>query len=281
MFRFYNITLSNGQNDYILNYKIEEHRVAQLWASLVEKTSPLDLRPNLNPWRGVDKNYAEKVEYLNTLIKRLNTWISTPIKHLWDINNPHDSLNKLHIHFPDEEKKTKDIDKLKQLTEYNDLIHEISGILISKKNNRKNLHLLLCSRNENRYKLENDDFKLFNVKFKFGDIKLHYCHVGRHPLELYINNDINCPEDQILPQYEISTFHTLTFFNMEITPLGFKKFYYESKIKWPYKYDDPKLAFGYINVGKLISVNDKILNEYEIKSIVESCSKVIAWSIFN
>lgn len=262
-------------NEYQLTYKLNDHQPAQIWADIIKSLDPSTLRNGLNPWRGRAKDLDPMVLELNELIDSLNQWIPEKIDSRLDPLNIKENLNKLHIHFPELEKQYfSDLDKQKQLTRYNDLIHGIEQAYYASVTNQNHLRLLLCLPG-GRDLIADDDFKLFDPNINWGDLVLHYPHVGRHPLELFLNNDQNCPPDQIIPQTEISPFHTLRFHEYKFSAEKFKLFYNSKKLCFPYLLDDPKLAIGYIKLGRIVS-DDK---QDKITELVNKCSKIIHWEI--
>jgi len=112
---------------------------------------------------------------------------------------------------------------------------------------------------------------------------LHYPHVGRHPLELLKSRDIVCPVDQIVTQKLITPYHSLRFskdpYSEQQYNSAFDKFYKISKINQIVDRNDPKLAFGYIPIGKLISVNDSLVTKEVITDIVRNTNKILSWKI--
>lgn len=280
MFEYYDITLQ-GKDEVTLTYKLEQHRPAQVWAGLIHDAKVESLRPTLNPWRDFDKSILpDKVNYLIQLVDKLNEWLPdyNKITSKWDHNDCQASVNKFHVHFPEQERNETDPVRRAQLAEYNDLIHEIEMLAIN--NKREYPRLLLCPDGYDLVPLELSDYKLFKAKRFFGELCLHYPHVGRHPYELYMANDINCPVDQIVLQRFISTLHTLRFYNedaLEHYHKGrFKQFYENSTLKRVIEWDDPKMAFGYITIGKLMSSN----TEQEVLYSVSNCNKIIDWKVY-
>jgi hypothetical protein len=280
VYQYYDITLQ-GTDTVTLTYKLEQHRPAQVWAGLMLSSTPNQLRANLNPWCDFDKSLLPlKVFKLLELVDLLNQWLpeSNKIKSKWNHKDHQGSANKFHIHFPEQEKNESDTTRLRQLAEYNDLIHEIETLA---KNVKPEFpHLLICPDIPNRVPLEDNDYSLFKVNRVFGELCLHYCHVGRHPYELFSARDINCPIEQIVPQRDISSFHTLRFYtdnftNDQMKP-HFHKFYESSTLKQVIGFDDPKMAFGYIPLGKLVT--SKSLQE--VVDQVKLCDKIIDWQIY-
>jgi hypothetical protein len=156
------------------------------------------------------------------------------------------------------------------------------------------MHLLICPAPEsadniskfgNRKKsvlLNDNDYQYFSTNRYFGCLRMGYFHIGRHPWELCCANDINVPTDQILCQTVIGPIHYLDFSSggsIEWQKTRFKEFYYSSGINWPYAFDDPKLAVGYIHMGELKLINGLTMPKDEIYSIVKSCNKIVNWKI--
>lgn len=278
MLNFYDLVFDNG---YKLTYKIEQHRPAQVWAGLMLNASVSKLRTTLNPWRDFDKSILPyKIKHLETLATLINEWLPYKIVDKWDHNNHQASVNKFHIHFPEQEKNETNPLRRSQLSEYNDLIHEIEILALG--NNQKQIpHLLICPDGYETVPLLDDDYKLFNPQRRFGELCLHYCHVGRHPFELFAAWDTTCPIDQIVPQTLISTFHTCRFYNDIFLPHWhkprFREFYNQSTLKQVIEFNDPKMAFGYIPIGQLITSDSEeiVLNK------VKECNKIIEWKVYN
>lgn len=283
MLKHYTITLGNDSDSYQFVYELESHRPAQEWAKIIQTVDVNTLRPNLNPWHGLIKSPAEKIKRLNELIDLLNIWLpdNDKISCYWDDNDRQGSLNRLHIHFPEHEKNQTDVEKLLQLSEYNDTIHGIEDI-IRIPETKEYIWLLLVPSRDIEIDLIDDDYKYFHPDRFFGELCLHYAHVGRHPLELLKARDFSCPLDQIVPQRMITSFHTLRFYD-DFSAYQYRHwlstFYSKSTLKQLYSIDDPKLAFGYITLGKLLSVNGDALTKEQILSIVKSTNRIIGWTV--
>lgn len=283
MFRKYNIVLANSNDKTTLTYTLSDSPITQIWAGMMSNVQPKDIRPYSTPWRGVFKDWNEKISELNEVIEKLNSWIPTKIQGKWDNNDKNESLNRLHIHFPELEKTETDPDRKLQLCRYNDLIHEIQVLLEVNTTDQEQLQLVICPKG---YKIgivpkpiPYDRYWEFTHNFSFGDLVLHYCHVGRHPYEIFTRNDTKIPEDQVIPQSMIYTNHSLRFFDSRCDKRYFEQFYLSSKIKWPYKLNDPKLAFGYVPMGKLSLVNHKFWNKEKTHQLVKNANEIISWSV--
>lgn len=278
MLQYYTLSFDTG---YKLTYELEQHRPAQVWAGLMLNAEVNRLRPTLNPWLDFDKSIlVSKIKYLEDLAKAMNTWLPEKITDTWDYNNHQQSVNKFHIHFPEHEKSETDPIRRKQLSEYNDLIHEIE-ILAGSNNNNLKPHLLICPDRYENIPLEDADYRLFRAQRKFGELCLHYCHVGRHPFELFSAWDITCPIDQIVPQTHITTFHTCRFYNDDFLEHWYKprfyEFYKQSTLRYIREWNDPKMAFGYIPIGQLITDETDAI----VLNNIRNCNKIVEWKVYN
>ena len=281
MYSFYEITLCTPDIKK-LTYKVYTHKPAQTWAKLINNCNVNQLRKSLNPIRAIN-NMEEKINELMQLIEKMNLWIPTKIITFSNDDSIANNLNRLHIHFPELEKSETDTSRLEQLSAYNDLIHELETLNVAKKFNKNFSYILICPdiHNELNELISIEDFKYFTPNRNIGDLMLHYCHVGRHPLELYLNNDVNCPVEQIVPQYKISPYHTLRFSKFTLDWKKFTNFYYDSKLTWPYEITDPKLAVGYIPIGTLIKINDvEVENNTMYQELLMPDTTILGWKIY-
>jgi hypothetical protein len=283
MFKKYNIVLASGDDKTTLIYTLSDSPIAQTWAGMMSKVRPRDIRPYSTPWRGMFKDWDEKISELNEVIDQLNSWIPDKIEGKWDDADKNESLNRLHIHFPELEKTETDPDRKLQLSRYNDLIHEIQTLLEVNTTGKEQLQLVICPEGTKAdiapAPIPDDRYWEFTHNFSFGDLVLHYCHVGRHPYEIFTRNDTNVPEDQIIPQSMIYTYHSLRFFDSKFNRGYFQQFYLNSKIKWPYKLTDPKLAFGYVPMGKLSLVNGERWDREATHQLVKNANEILSWNV--
>lgn len=278
-YKQYHLTLGNSSSSYTLVYELEQHTPAQEWARLMKSTSVDSLRQSFNPWVGsvsADKRIDASIK-LNSLIESLNQWIPNKITNRWESGDFQNSLNKLHIHFPELENTETDPIRLAQLSEYNDTIHVLEHIY--RNQDAERLMIVILPSMVSTVPIDDDDYLLFDPNVKFGEMVLHYPLVGRNVFELLKAKDYTCPVEQIRPQNIISPYHHLRFFDdptsTELYHKQFKIFYDKSTIKEKYKIDDPNLAFGFIKLGRLTST----LTRDEILNIVKSCNKIISWEI--
>jgi hypothetical protein len=244
---------------------------------------PVDyLRKGKDPWMGENTSIDLMLEELRDLVSSLNQWMPEPIDLKWDSDNHQAMVNKYHTHFP-KYKDDRDKTHRRQLTRYNDIMHDIENKVRS---DDITTNILVCPDAphdmNHRVSLELEDYNLFTTDFKFGRLYMGYAHIGRHPMELYWAKDQNVPADQVLPQNIIGPIHFLYFENYKIDMEKFNEFYQNSGIEWPYALNDPRLAVGMIEMGELKTINDlefRNLSRPIMLKVVGSCNKIVSWNI--
>lgn len=273
MFKEYHICLSNGVTDHTLVYDLESHRPAQVWAEIMNGLNVSSLRPNFNPWHGIGEQVNILIERLVSLAKLLNLPVNLP-ENIQDIDLQ-ELLNRLHIHFPELEKTETNIQIREWLTEYNDIIHKLEDI---ERNTTNFIWLCVLPDKADEIDLADNDYSLFSASKNFGDLCLHYPHVGRHLLEILKSKDFDCPLDQVVTQTKITAFHTLRFYDDLYSEDEYKTFLQmllqNSPLGEVYNITDPKIAFGYINIGKL-----RYSTQAEIVNILKDTHFIKSWKI--
>lgn len=279
IFDRYHLTIANDANSFVLTYELASHHAAQAWAHIMNSLSVGSLRENFNPWHGLQVSPDDKINRLHELIDLLNEWLPDKIQDRWDYNDPQSSLNKLHIHFPEQLNNETDITKLKQLVEYNDTIHELEDIIRSSQ--YKLIWILLLPKSDETIELHDSDYIHFKPQREFGELCLHYPHVGRHVLELVKSRDYSCPKDQIVTQTKISAYHSLRFYDDPISEdrykLGLINFYYRSKLKELIEINDPKIAYGYLPIGKLVALDGETIDREKVLSVIQETNRIVCW----
>jgi hypothetical protein len=193
------------------------------------------------------------------------------IKESLDVDNRQDVLNRMHVHFPNihNDPKLHKFDKF--ATEYNDIIHWLENEFRCNDSSRFKIFLDFNKSGCEFYDIDPRDYKWFTPFINFGDISLHYTHVGRHARELFNARDLVCPKDQFVPQSKYSVSCVLWFMNNVFDDADFKKQYITDWEKFyedrggeqffGYEITDPNLRFGYIKLGQLEKI---IINQKEV-----------------
>ena len=273
MYTQYHLCLSDGVTDHTLVYDLEPHRPAQFWAEVMSSINTSTLRKNFDPWHGVDDSPTTLITRLLELVDNLALPVTLPTKS-WDCNLQ-ELLNRLHIHFPELEKHETDIQVKEWLTEFNDIIHKLEDI---ERNHDGFIWLNILPDSTHEHDLLDTDYHLFSASRQFGDLCLHYPHVGRHLLEILKARDLDCPPDQIVTQHKIKAYHSLRFYDdiySEDEYRGFLKLLLDrTTLGHFYDFNNPKIAFGYIAMGKL-----RYTDKAEIIDIIKNTHFVKDWKI--
>jgi hypothetical protein len=269
MYTRYQVSFDHGLN---LVYRLESHSVAQRWAQLIDQLAPSDLVHDHSALRGLGpQQIPQSILDLNQVIDRLNSWLPQPIVLRPDPADLARSLNSLHTHFPELERSQLLDHQRHDLSLYNDLIHLIQN------SQRFCPYLLVRSLKPRLLPLDPSEYSLFTTACQFGSLLLHYPHVGRHLLELFLNKDSVCPPDQIQPQTHLATAHNLCFYAMPDCSHAFSEFYSSSDLAWPYRLDDLRLALGYIPLGTLIQGS---MSQSQILVRLFSAGRVTAVAVY-
>lgn len=97
------------------------------------------------------------------------------------------------------------------------------------------------------------ELNYFCTDYTFGDLHLHYVHVGRPLHEMFMNRDRSTPRDQFLPQHYFNATCGLVFREAKVDEAEIYR-YFDSlggKTFFGYSYHDPRLANGYFKLGQL------------------------------
>lgn len=297
----------NFTNGITLTYDIVDANIATSWGELISNRK-VDECCNINHYVGYadEKLINQRILRLYELSDLINTRVPDRVikkeitRETWK-----EAFHVMHVHFPDLKNDQTYEDIWPQLSEYNDIIHWLESILMNVWGNTiyaTNSSLFRITLDFNKstdtfLPIPVDAYKLCEPAAQFGDLLLHYTHVGKHAQELFSVNDMVCPESQFVPQ---------TLFNASCRMI-FTDYFYDTPAKkdnllqrwhrfyearggikfWKYQVDDPKIQFGYLKIGKLSRVNING-NDFPIpKTIVDlikfrkklSESTVLTWNM--
>ena len=253
----------NFTDNVTLTYSLVDAPIVDGWVEILKTRSINDLCPN-NHYIGYvsDEMLYSRINRLYELADYINE--HTPervIKVEITKDNYQDALNTMHVHFP----LLKNDDSYQHiwhlLSEYNDNIHWIESTIKNRWNNPSSSRLFRITFDFNKsgteFRLIPDEaYPLFDPHTLFGELKLHYTHVGRHAQELYLANDTVCPKDQFVPQRLYTASVRMYFTDDFRVDMDKWKVFYETRGRdfWDFAIDDPKLAFGYIKIGQLTNI---------------------------
>lgn len=286
-------------NNIKLSYDLIDHEITTSWSNLIQAKTVTDLCP-INHYVG----YASE-EMIQSMITRLyeladtiNTEVpNRVVKQVLSKSDWAKPLHLMHIHFPDLKNNEAYKHIWNVLSEYNDIIHWLESILrnVWESNTLTESSLFRITLDFNKSHAEflpipDDAYRFFTPFVEFGDLMLHYTHVGKHPHEIFTVHDEVCPKDQVVPQRTFSASVRMQFTdNFYKNPATktvllhkWKQFYnlQGGKDYWGLDINDPKLAFGYLKIGKLVDTQiPKGLDEMcEFRKLLVS-SKVTHWEV--
>lgn len=268
----------NFTDSISITYNLIDHEIATHWATLISQQSIKDCC-EINHYSGCHNPTLlnNRILRLYELIDIINSYVPNRITKLqFTKENFHGALNTMHVHFPDLEQKVEYQHLQKYLSEYNDTIHWLEPALKDYYNNRTDNSKFSIKLDFNKvrpalelHEIPKDACQFFNGYFTFGQLMLHYVHVGRHACELFFANDLICPKDQYVPQTRYNATVRMHFCDNKLDYPVFRQMFKKS---WEKFYvlrggkdffgcaiDDPDIRFGYCQIGSLnaISINDQ------------------------
>lgn len=280
-----------------ITYNLIDDAIVTQWAELISAQTIDSICP-INHYLGYasEELVTDRINRLYELADLINDSVpDRVIKQEINQSNWRVNLHQMHIHFPDLKNDETFTHLWPYLTEYNDIIHWLESILLniwgespySSKTSRFRITLDFNKSNVTRVPIPDNSYKLFCPLMNYGDLLLHYTHVGKHAHEMLLMKDYTCPKDQFIPQRDFTASVRMHFLDNFTPPESSSKFYdswkqfYDDKggyDYWGYEIDDPKIAFGYIKIGEIESMpaTEEELNEFREKL---SKTRVIDWEI--
>jgi hypothetical protein len=268
----FKLNLSGGLS---LIFNIIEADFAKQWASYIQKRN-IDECCKINHYVGyaTEEMIQKKISRLYELADYINTFSPSRVikeeinRQTWKI-----ALHNMHVHFPDMKNDEQYKEVWSSLTEYNDIIHWLESVLLNlwSDNGLSETSLLRITLDFNKtvfdfYTLPDEAYQYFTPFFEFGDLCLHYTHVGKHAYEMFSVNDYECPADQFVPQRTFNAGTRMPFYDNFYPTVEARekvserwKNFYDAKggiDYWGYAIDDPKIAFGFCKIGHLSSILD-------------------------
>lgn len=243
-----------------LVYSIIDDPVIAPWKAQILSRKIADLCP-INHYSGSSRpeDFQTKLDRLYWLCDKINERVPQKITKLdVDTCNWRETLSVMHIHFPDLEKEEEYKDIWGCLSEYNDTIHYLENMLQGSDDfNSFRITLDFNKSGVEFIEIPEESYRLFTSNIAFGDLLLHYTHVGKNAFEILVNQDFNCPKDQFRPQRTFCSSVRMHFMDdFKIPDELWKRFYnlrggYDF---WGMDPDDPKMALGFMKIGGLVSI---------------------------
>lgn len=299
----------NFTSDLTIEYSLVDDPIIDIWRKQISKYTIMDCC-KINHYAGYSSQelIIEKIHKLYDLANIINQHVEQKIS-ITDIlqENYKDAMSSLavmHVHFPELHYDPEFEFLSTTLSEYNDTIHWIEGVLhllyvddASQHSKVLSVNLDFNKNDPDKIPIPDSSYNLFNPYVNFGDLNLSYAHIGRHAQEIYFSNDLVCPKDQFVPQRVFSAsvmMYFTDYFHFDDdskTKLleGWNEFYKSrGGIEyWGYHIDDMKLSFGLLKIGEISNISykgekypiPKTTNELNSFREIVINNKVIDWNV--
>lgn len=271
-----------------LVYELNSTRTAALWCEKLAKMHRRYLlRTDVNHRHG----FASKPEIQAAVsrLKKSATFLGFPLEPLTK-RNWQEELNRLHINFPEFFKREFDRDKFQAAHETNLLIHwleyELTNLLDGKDQYIFNLDFNHFPPAYNlKTKIPEEELDNFDAALAFGNLHLHYIHIGRHFLEMADANDMDCLPHHFIAQHDFNATCALVFSepcDRAALDVRMRNYYDRRGAKgfFGLEYEDPKLAKGFFKVGQLLDlpVYSTHTRRQALRDQLKT-SRIVAWQL--
>lgn len=243
---------------------LNSSRTSQIWAAQLARMQwDYLMRSDLNHRHGF-----ATVEEINQGLARLQACCATLGFELEAMTNTswQPILNRVHTNFPEFFRHHVDPAKFHVAHEMNLLIHwleyELANAIAGKQAYLFNLDFNHFAPAYNlKQAFADPELGFFSPVLEFGNLHLHYIHVGRHFLEMFDADDVVCPPQDFRPQQEFNATCGLVFSEPvdRVTQDTAMRAYFARRGGEPffgYAYDAPRMAKGFFKLGQLQNVAD-------------------------
>lgn len=243
------IDIHLGQNaEYTITYELFDNRVAEvIWNNYKQNNYEYVSRTQFYNWGETQQEVQAKLDNSIENIKRLKP----------EIFVGGDDLNRLHENFPDHV-HTESGELREWLSMFNYHLHHLEDI--TRYQNRRFL-VSVASGDPAPQPLQLEDYKLFSPTRRTNHLYMNYPHVGKHLIELWSDNDVDVPAEHIVPTNLLKS-DLLCWFAPDQCSDGYavtktvRRWCMGIAHKLPYSLDDPRLAIGHIELGRLARTAD-------------------------
>ena len=227
-----------------ISYNLYDNDVSRLfYQRMSEQQNAVVSRTQLYNFGETQSEVEEKLLNISEQLKTLGLIKSTSQA---DLNILHENFPRLHA------EHTGEIRELLRMFNY--YIHHLEDI--SRGYNGKRF-LFTCE--DEGIDLPEQAYEMFTPTKEYGKLYMNYPHVGKHFMELFGDQDVNIPQEQIQLTHKMCNTLYCWFGEDKFTNqheldglmLSMFMFYRQIEHKLPYKWKDPKLAIGYLPLGEL------------------------------
>ena len=195
-------TVTNGVEDYTLIFDLNETDIANKWAAEINKGYSIFEDWRFTGWPDSEWNEESYIQKMNECINTINEYQPGIIQHNAYVGMPQETTNILHKYFetlrggvltPTTWYDTAPDNVKTALTNYNVYIHNYEKLMLGSEYLSSTI---TCTFNSQRQLLDETDYKYFTYNWKFGTVYINYCEVGKHLLEMFVDNDNDIVGDQ-------------------------------------------------------------------------------------
>ena len=239
--------------DFTLTYQLYDNSVSELFYNRINQ------QENIVVSRTQFYNFHESEQDVKHKLESIVQDIKSNYPNLLDSDST-DDLNTLHINFPKYHETA--TGRLKELLQdFNYTIHHLENLQLNKNRDTRRF-LFMCE--DSGVDLPAESYNLFTPQKKFGELYMNYPHVGKHLFEVFLDNDIDVPADQIQLTSKMcngvyawlgndSYQDASAYSQLQIQMM---MFYNKIQNKIGLDWGDPKLTIGYLPIGMLVNKQD-------------------------
>lgn len=259
-----------GKNaDFTLTFKFYDNLVATRFYERMQQQDNQVI--NRHQFYNLGESEQDVKEHLDSLIIRIKELAPNLLA-----SDSAEDLNELHINFPEHQKSASG-ELFEVLRDFNYTIHHLEN-----KRAKSNAPSFLFACEDPGEELIPSAYELFTVSKKFGELYMPYPHVGKHLFELFLDNDINVPSEQIVCTHKMCNGCYVWLGNNKYVERGksslmrqIYNFYIQVQHKMVYEWGDPRLTIGYLPLAMIISD----LSQEEIVRNVASNQFLHSWTL--
>ena len=282
----------NLDDVYTVRFKLKDHNLAQKWAKIVEianKKYSIDAPNRFYGFSDRETQITEALFKINQTVDVINGFDPIIDRHLTDILDQ-DTLNYLHHIFEvyhgllDQQTSKfwyKAPDNIKKaLADLNIQVHECE--LIGRNKHPISTHAVTWYKMPKVTKLNNEDYKLFELGSRVGTIYLLYVEIGKTLEDLSADNDHYIFDSAFKPFRNISADFVVKYFNegkdiVEKKHADIVKYYNNHKEffeKLNLSLDHPYLTPGSLPVAELEQIPDNLIDNLKSRQWVKSINLI-------
>jgi hypothetical protein len=243
------VTITNGIDNKDLTFNVYETSIAHRWAAEVAKGYELFENDRFQGWPGSNKDLTYYINELHKQVNVVNTY--KPGSIIFDQLLSQDTLNYLHKFFEDlrgpletgtEFYNQAPLHVKEAINMFNVLIHETEHLI----RNSDVPTIVGTFHTRPRIPFEDKDYEHFTFHWKYGEVYINYCEVGKTLLDVFKDRDQYVGRDNVRPQQFYSADFMIKF------GIQLPQSYYEQRLRefsdW---YSTQGFKFRHLSLGMI------------------------------